>query len=197
VSQSQTEGAAPPRRSPWRLLPLAIFLVLAGVFLLRLFAGDASRLPSALIGRPAPPFTLPAVAGLAGVPGFSDGDLRQGQVSIVNIFASWCGPCHQEHATLMAMARDAALKEKGVRLYGLSYKDEAPNAVQFLTDGGNPYAAVGADLSGRTAIDFGVYGVPETFIIRGDGTVAYKYVGPLSPQAFALTLLPQIEKAMK
>ncbi|QGM48108.1 DsbE family thiol:disulfide interchange protein [Methylocystis heyeri] len=193
----ETGDAGPARRSLLRLLPLVVFLLLAAVFLFRLFAGDASRLPSALIGRPAPPFTLPAVQGLAGVPGFSDDELRQGHVSIVNIFASWCGPCHQEHATLMAIGRDAALKEKGVRLYGLSYKDEAPNAVQFLTDGGNPYAAVGADLSGRTAIDFGVYGVPETFIIKGDGTVAYKYVGPLSAQAFALTLLPEIEKAMK
>jgi cytochrome c biogenesis protein CcmG, thiol:disulfide interchange protein DsbE len=197
VSRLETGDAGPARRSLLRLLPLVVFLLLAAVFLFRLFAGDASRLPSALIGRPAPPFTLLAVQGLEGVPGFSDDDLRQGHVSIVNIFASWCGPCHQEHATLMAMGRDAALKEKGVRLYGLSYKDEAPNAVRFLTDGGNPYAAVGADLSGRTAIDFGVYGVPETFIIKGDGTVAYKYVGPLSAQAFALTLMPEIEKAMK
>src|SRR5208283_462168 len=169
---------------------------LAGLFLLRLFAGDASRLPSALIGRPAPPFALPAVVGLKGVPGLGDENLREGHVSVVNVFASWCAPCHAEHATLMALAGDPALTAKGVRLYGLSYKDEPANALKFLTDDGNPYAAIGADLSGRTAIDFGVYGVPETFIVKGDGTVAYKFVGPLSPQALAATLIPEIEKAM-
>ncbi len=197
MSEPQAQGARPSKRSLLRLLPLGVFLLLASVFLLRLFAGDASRLPSALLGRPTPPFTLPAVAGLAGVPGFSDDELRQGHVSIVNVFASWCGPCHQEHQTLMALSRDPAMKEKGVGIYGLSYKDQAVNAVKFLTDDGDPYAAVGADLTGRTAIDFGVYGVPETFVIKGDGTVAYKYVGPLTPQAVALTLLPEIEKAMK
>jgi cytochrome c biogenesis protein CcmG, thiol:disulfide interchange protein DsbE len=197
VSEPSIQDHAPPQRSLLRLLPLGVFIVLAGLFLIRLFAGDASRLPSALLGRPAPPFTLAPVQGLAGVPGLSDDDLRQGHVSLINVFASWCGPCHQEHAALMALARDGALKEKGVRLYGLSYKDEPANAVKFLTDDGNPYAAVGADLTGRTAIDFGVYGVPETFIIKGDGTVAYKYVGPLTAQAIALTLLPEIEKAGK
>lgn len=196
MSDPQTQGAL-QQRSLLRLLPLGVFVLLAALFLVRLFAGDASRLPSALLGRPVPPFTLPSVDGLAGVPGFSDEELRKGHVSLVNVFASWCAPCHQEHATLMALARDPAFREKGLRLYGLSYKDDPPNAVKFLTDDGNPYAAVGADLTGRTAIDFGVYGVPETFIIKGDGTVAYKFVGPLTPQALAMTLVPEIEKAMK
>lgn len=196
MSDPQAQSAV-QQRSLLRLLPLGVFALLAALFLVRLFAGDASRLPSALLGRPAPPFTLAAVEGLPGVPGFSDGELRQGHVSLVNVFASWCAPCHQEHATLMALTRDSAFREKGLRLYGLSYKDDPPNAVKFLTDDGNPYAAVGADLTGRTAIDFGVYGVPETFVIKGDGTVAYKFVGPLTPQALATTLLPEIEKAMK
>jgi cytochrome c biogenesis protein CcmG/thiol:disulfide interchange protein DsbE len=196
VSQPQAQDA-PPQRSLMRLLPLGVFALLAGLFMLRLFAGDASRLPSALLGRPAPPFTLPAVEGLSGVSGFSDAELRQGHVSLVNVFASWCAPCHLEHATLMALAREPAFKEKGLRLYGLSYKDDPPNAVKFLTDDGNPYSAVGGDITGRTAIDFGVYGVPETFVIKGDGTVAYKFVGPLTPQALETTLLPEIEKAMK
>jgi cytochrome c biogenesis protein CcmG/thiol:disulfide interchange protein DsbE len=189
---TQTQG-----RSALRLAPLAVFLLLAGLFLARLYGGDASRLPSALIGRPAPTFKLPAVDGLAGVPGFGDAELRAGHVSIVNVFASWCGPCHAEHRTLMALGADAGLKAKGVKLYGLSYKDEAANAVGFLRDDGNPYAAVGADPLGRAAIDFGVYGVPETFIIKGDGTIAYKFVGPLSPRALAETLIPEIEKAAK
>jgi cytochrome c biogenesis protein CcmG/thiol:disulfide interchange protein DsbE len=196
LSESK-ELDAPRQNSLLRLLPLGVFIVLAALFLLRLFAGDASRLPSALIGRPAPPFALPAVEGLKGVPGFGDENLREGHVSVVNIFASWCAPCHAEHATLMALARDPALKAKGLRLYGLSYKDEPANARKFIEGDGNPYAAIGADLSGRTAIDFGVYGVPETFIVKGDGTIAYKFVGPLSPQAVAVTLIPEIEKAMK
>lgn len=191
--QATPDGAP---RSPLRFLPLALFALLAGVFLIRLFAGDASRIPSALIGKPAPVFALPTVEGLADVPGLSSEDLRQGHVSLVNVFASWCAPCRVEHPVLMAIARDEKLKEKGVRLYGLSYKDEPANARGFLQEGGNPYARIGADPAGRTAIDFGVYGVPETFVIRGDGTIAYKFVGPLTSSALAVTLIPEIEKAM-
>ena len=183
-------------RSALRFLPLALFALLALVFLVRLFAGDASRIPSALIGRPAPAFDLPALEGLAGVPGLSTEDLHKGHVSLVNVFASWCGPCRQEHAVLMAIAGDAALKAKGVELYGLSYKDEAAKALGFLEEGGNPFARVGVDPAGRTAIDFGVYVVPETFVIKGDGTIAYRFVGPLTPSAAATTLIPEIKKAM-
>jgi cytochrome c biogenesis protein CcmG, thiol:disulfide interchange protein DsbE len=196
VSAPETSNA-PRQNILLRLAPLAIFLLLAALFLIRLYSGDASRLPSALIGLPAPPFTLPAVEGLPNAPGFSDADLRQGRVSLVNVFASWCGPCHTEHATLVALAQDPALAAKGMRIFGLSYKDEAANAVQFLRREGNPYAAVGADMTGRVAIDFGVYGVPETFVLKGDGTIAYKFVGPLSPQSVATVLLPEIEKASK
>ncbi|MFY9658370.1 MAG: DsbE family thiol:disulfide interchange protein [Methylocystis sp.] len=184
-------------RSWLRLAPLGVFLLLAGLFVVRLFSGDPSKLPSALIGRPAPAFTLPAVEGLRGVVGFSDANLREGHVSVINVFASWCAPCRAEAPVLMAFAHDAALKAQGVRLYGLSYKDEAANAVRFLTEDGNPFDAVGADTAGRTAIDFGVYGVPETFVVRGDGVVAYKLVGPLTPYALEKTLLPEIEKALK
>jgi cytochrome c biogenesis protein CcmG/thiol:disulfide interchange protein DsbE len=189
-----SDAVAP--RSALRFLPLALFALLALVFLVRLFSGDASRIPSALIGKPAPDFDLPALEGLAGVPGLSTGDLRKGHVSLVNVFASWCGPCRQEHPALMAIAGDEALKAKGVELYGLSYKDETSKALGFLEEGGNPFARVGVDPAGRTAIDFGVYGVPETFVIRGDGTIAYKFVGPLTPSAIATTLIPEIEKAM-
>ena len=185
-------------RSPWlRLAPLGVFVALAGLFGVRLYSGDSSKLPSALIGRPTPVFALPPVEGLKGVAGFGEANLRAGHVSIVNVFASWCAPCRAEQPVLMTLAQDPTLKSAGVKLYGLSYKDDAANAVRFLSDEGNPFDAVGADSAGRTAIDFGVYGVPETFIVRGDGVVAYKFVGPLSPRALEQTLMPQIEKAMK
>lgn len=189
------EPGAPRQGSLLRLLPLGVFILLAGLFLLRLFAGDASRLPSALIGRPAPPFALPAVEGIEGVPGFSDENLREGHVSLVNVFASWCAPCHAEHATLMALARDPALRDKGVRLYGLSYKDEPANARKFIEGDGNPYAAIGADFTGRAAIDFGVYGVPETFVVRGDGAIAFKQIGPIDAVALESAVKPAILKA--
>lgn len=183
-----------PRRSPLRFLPLVVFALLAAVFLVRLFAGDASRIPSALIGKPAPEFDLPALSGL-GVQGLSTADLRKGHVSVINIFASWCAPCRQEHPVLMSLAKDETLKGLGVELYGLSYKDEAANALNFLQGEGNPFQRVGVDPAGRTAIDFGVYGVPETFVVKGDGTIAYKFIGPLTPSAAATTLLPEIRKA--
>lgn len=190
-----SEPVTAPARSPLRFLPLALFALLAVLFLVRLFAGDASRIPSALIGKPAPNFDLPALAGLTGAPGLSTSDLRKGHVSVVNIFASWCAPCRQEHPLLMALSGDEKLKAIGAEVYGLSYKDEAANALAFLHEEGNPFQRVGVDPAGRTAIDFGVYGVPETFVIQGDGTIAYKFIGPLSPSALATTLIPEIVKA--
>jgi cytochrome c biogenesis protein CcmG/thiol:disulfide interchange protein DsbE len=190
-----SERATEAPRSPLRFLPLILFGLLAALFLVRLFGGDASRIPSALIGKPAPQFDLPALEGLKDAPGFATADLRQGHVTLVNIFASWCAPCRQEHPVLMALANDEALKGKGVALYGLSYKDEAANALGFLTEEGNPFQRVGVDRAGRTAIDFGVYGVPETFVVKGDGTIAYKFIGPLTPSAVATVLIPEIEKA--
>ncbi len=189
------DDADAPQRSPLRFLPLALFALLAALFMIRLFAGDASRLPSALIGKPAPNFDLPALEGLANTPGLSTADLRKGHVSLVNIFASWCAPCRQEHPVLMSLAKDERLKAQGVEIYGLSYKDEPANGLGFLQEAGNPFQRVGVDPAGRTAIDFGVYGVPETFVIKGDGTIAYKFVGPLTPSSAATTLLPEIEKA--
>mgnify|MGYP006266925613 CR=1 FL=1 len=185
----------PPPRSALRFLPLILFALLAALFLVRLFAGDAARLPSALINKPAPSFDLPALSGLETTPGLKTEDLRQGHVSLVNVFASWCAPCRQEHPTLMQLSRDEALKAMGVELYGLSYKDEQENALGFLKEEGNPFQRIGVDPAGRTAIDFGVYGVPETFVVAGDGTIAYKFVGPLTPEAVAKTLLPTIQRA--
>lgn len=185
----------PQPRSALRFLPLILFALLAALFLVRLFAGDAARLPSALIDKPAPTFDLPALAGLETTPGLKTEDLRQGHVSIVNVFASWCSPCRQEHPTLMQLSGNETLKAMGAELYGLSYKDEPENALGFLKEDGNPFQRIGVDPAGRTAIDFGVYGVPETFIVAGDGTIAYKFVGPLSPDAVTKILLPAIQRA--
>jgi cytochrome c biogenesis protein CcmG/thiol:disulfide interchange protein DsbE len=188
------EDAEPPRRR--RLLtlaPLLIFGALALLFFARLFAGDASHIPSALIGQSAPPLDLPALDGSAGL---KDADLRQGHVSVVNIFASWCVPCHEEHAILLDLAADKALAAEGVRLIGVAQKDDPENIRRFLGAKGDPYSRIGVDRDGRAGIDWGVYGVPETFIVKGDGTIAFKLVGPMSAATLASVVRPQIEKAM-
>jgi cytochrome c biogenesis protein CcmG/thiol:disulfide interchange protein DsbE len=185
------------RRVRLVFLPLIVFGAIVVLFLIRLFAGDASKLPSALIGREVPHFNLPPIAGLADRPGLSDSDLRQGHVTLVNVFASWCIPCHQEHPQLLALSQNEALKKAGVTIVGIAYKDTPENARRFLGQAGDPYARVGADASGLTGIDFGVYGVPETYIVKGDGKIAYKFVGPISPDTIKDTILPQIEKAQQ
>ncbi len=162
------------------LLPVLIFLGLALLFFVRLFAGDPSKVPSALIGRPVPTFSLPALPGLqaagAPIPGLSTEDLK-GRVTIVNVWASWCGPCREEHPALMELAKDPAF-----RVVGINYKDLSENARRFLGALGNPFQAVGVDANGRAAIDWGVYGVPETFVIGPDGTIRHKHIGPLLPE---------------
>ena len=171
-------GAARPRRLLY-LLPVLVFTALALLFLIRLFSGDPSRVPSALIGRPVPAFALEPLPGLAQagqpVPGLSDADLK-GRVTVVNVWASWCGPCRQEHPMLIALARNPS-----IRVVGINYKDNPENARRFLGALGNPFAAVGVDGNGRAAIDWGVYGVPETFVIGPDGTIRHKHIGPLAP----------------
>jgi cytochrome c biogenesis protein CcmG/thiol:disulfide interchange protein DsbE len=185
-----------PRRVILALIPLVIFLALASLFLSRL-GTDASRVPSALIGRSVPTFSLPPLEGMP-QPGFSDADLKKGSgVTLINVFASWCGPCRDEHPQLMTLAKNEVLKARGLRIAGLNYKDLPGNAKSFLNDLGNPYSLIGTDRSGRTGIDFGVYGVPETFVVRADGTIAYKFIGPISEQALKAVLIPEIEKAMK
>ena len=167
--------------------------MLAALLFVRLYAGDPSKLPSALIGQSAPPLTLP---GLDGAAGLTDADLRQGHVSVVNVFGSWCEPCRFEHPTLLALASDAALKQKGVVVYGVAQKDSSENVRRFLGALGDPYAKVGLDPDGRAGIDWGVYGVPETFIVRGDGAIAYKVVGPMTADTLETEVRPQILKAM-
>lgn len=187
-----TAAQTPPRPGSRRLLvllPLLFFGALAGVFLLRLGAGDPSTLPSALIGREVPKFTLPPLE--PGGKGLTDADLRRGRVTLVNVFASWCGPCHEEHPMLMKLAQDRRFD-----LIGINYKDLPENARRFIGAKGDPFKAIGVDANGRTAIDWGVYGVPETFVVRGDGTIAFKLVGPVTDKSLAASLEPEIVKAL-
>jgi len=188
--------AAEARQRPRRrlvYLPLFAFVIVAALLFARLYAGDPSRLPSVIIGQGAPPLTLP---GIDGGRGLTDADLRQGHVSLVNVFGSWCEPCHLEHPNLMTLAADPTLKAKGVAIYGMAQKDSAENVRRFLGAKGDPYAKVGLDADGRAGIDWGVYGVPETFIVRGDGEIVYKVIGPITPEALESEVKPQILKAM-
>ena len=189
-----SDGQKPSRR--WLVaLPLFGFLAVAALFLLRLYGGDPSRIPSALIGRPAPQTTLPALEGLvhngAPVPGL-DPALFKGKVSVVNVWASWCVPCHDEAPLFVALARDTRLQ-----IVGINYKDSPDNARRFLGRYGNPFAAVGVDGNGRASIEWGVYGVPETFVVGRDGTIRYKLVGPVTPANLDSVLKVEIEKALK
>ncbi|PWJ74828.1 cytochrome c biogenesis protein CcmG/thiol:disulfide interchange protein DsbE [Pseudaminobacter salicylatoxidans] len=186
----ETQEPKPPRRRLLLLLPLVIFLVLAGIFLTQLMSGrDVSAIPSALIGHTAPETKLPPLEGIS-LPGIDSANFA-GKVTLVNVFASWCAPCREEHPVFMALSQD-----KRFDIVGLNYKDKPENARRFLGDLGNPYHAVGVDENGRAAIDWGVYGVPETFVIGRDGKIAYKHVGPLSPESARSVLLPEVEKAL-
>jgi cytochrome c biogenesis protein CcmG/thiol:disulfide interchange protein DsbE len=176
------------------VLPLAAFIALAALFLYRLGAGDPSKLPSALIGRMAPATDLPALEGLTRdgnpVPGLNSASFA-GKVTLVNVWASWCVPCHDEAPLLDQLAQD-----KRIRIAGINYKDVPDNARRFLNRYGNPFAAAGVDANGRASIDWGVYGVPETFLIGRDGAIAYKMVGPITAENLVKVLQPEIEKAL-
>jgi cytochrome c biogenesis protein CcmG/thiol:disulfide interchange protein DsbE len=172
---------------------------LAGLFLTQLLSGhDPAALPSALIGQTAPTTVLPPLAGLRSpdgqpVPGLTSE--RDGAPRLVNVFASWCAPCREEHPMLLALARDPAVKASGLRIEGLNYKDRPDQALGFLAALGNPYARVGTDERGAAAIDWGVYGVPETFLVGADGRILWKQTGPLSERAIRDGLLPALGKA--
>jgi cytochrome c biogenesis protein CcmG/thiol:disulfide interchange protein DsbE len=179
----------PQRSRLWvAAIPVVVFGGLAVLFWKGL-SGNPSEIPSALIGKPVPEFSLPAIDGI-GVPGFDAASLRQGGVTVVNVWASWCGPCRIEHPLLMALG-----KRTDIRLVGLNYKDEPENARRFLGTLGMPYAAAVADQAGRAAVDWGVYGVPETFVIDGNGIIRFKYIGPLTADGVAAKLDPEIDKA--
>jgi cytochrome c biogenesis protein CcmG/thiol:disulfide interchange protein DsbE len=184
-----------PRRSWLLMLPLLAFVALAAIFWFRLGDRDPSRIPSALIGRPAPTTTLPALDGLvingAAVPGI-DPMTFKGKVSIVNVWASWCVPCHEEAPLLTALSAD-----KRIQLVGINYKDAPDNARRFLGRYGNPFSIVGVDGNGRASIEWGVYGVPETFIVGRDGRIAYKLIGAVTPENIDTVLKVEIDKALK
>jgi cytochrome c biogenesis protein CcmG, thiol:disulfide interchange protein DsbE len=194
MSEIDQSDASPPRR-PWLMaLPLVAFAALAALFWFGLQAGDPSRIPSALIGRPAPQTALPALDGLVAngsqVPGL-DPKMFQGKVSLVNVWASWCVPCHDEAPLLTQLGQD-----KRLQLVGINYKDSPDNARRFLGRYGNPFGIVGVDGNGRAAIEWGVYGVPETFIVGRDGTILYKLVGPVTPENIDTVLKTEIDKAL-
>ena len=194
MTEVSSDNPGTKKRNLFVLLPLVAFLGLAALFFVRLGAGDASRLPSALIGHPAPKTDLPPLAGLErngkGVPGLSNATF-EGAVTLVNVWASWCVPCADEVPFLEQLSRD-----KRIQLVGINYKDSADNARRFLNRYGNPFLASGADDNGRTSIDWGVYGVPENFLIGRDGRIAYKLVGPITAENLVKELTPEIEKAL-
>jgi cytochrome c biogenesis protein CcmG/thiol:disulfide interchange protein DsbE len=175
------------RRGWLYLLPVALFALVAIVF----YGGletETNVLPSPLIDKPAPEFTLPALAG--GEPGFSSADLL-GKVSLVNVFASWCVPCRAEHPVLNALSRS-----KRVPIYGINYKDKTEAARSWIAELGNPYTRIGAD-EGRIGIEWGVYGVPETFVVDRSGRIRYKHVGPLTEDDLDRKILPLIASLEK
>lgn len=196
MSEPIEPGEEKPGRS-WLLtaLPLVVFLALAAVFYKQLAGGGAtSDLPSALIGRDAPKSNMEPLIGLKEngqqVPAFTS-ELYADKVSLVNVWASWCAPCRQEHPLLVELR-----KNDDVQILGLNYKDKTENALRFLGQLGNPYDAVGVDPKGRVAIEWGVYGVPETFVVNSDGVIIHRHVGPLTAEIMTKTILPIIQRAV-
>src|SRR5437764_2402690 len=188
-------GEKPARRRLLVLLPLVVFVALAALFLFRLGSGDPSRIPSALIGHPAPETNMPPVAGLLArdgkpLPGLVAAGFK-GAVTLVNVWASWCVPCHDEAPLLSALGEDSR-----IRVVGINYKDQPDNARRFLGRYGNPFAAAGTDSNGRASMEWGVYGVPETFLVGRDGRIAHKLVGPITPANLDAVLKPEIEKEL-
>ncbi len=186
MSRTDEYPTAPTRgRNLLVFLPLALAALLTVVLAWGL-TRDPSALPSTLIGKAVPDFALPPVKGRT--LGLSSADLK-GEVSLVNVFASWCVACREEHPLFMALAAQGT-----VPLHGLNYKDQPDDAAKWLDSLGDPYTRTGADISGRVAIDWGVYGVPETFVVGADGRIAYKHIGPVNEEVLNRTILPLVEE---
>lgn len=171
------------RIPPLMVVPPVVFAALAGVFYFGL--GGDNQLPSALVGREAPALALEPLADLPSIPGDMAAD---GEVKLVNFWASWCAPCRIEHPNLTALAAE------GIPVYGVNYKDRPAAAAGFLAELGNPYRATGADESGRNALEWGVYGVPETFVVDGEGKILFRFAGPVTQRVIADKLRPLLEK---
>ncbi len=171
----------------WMLIPVLVFAAIGALFIAGLDREDARLLPSALIDKPAPTFELPPL--IEGEPGFSTADLKTGDVTVVNIWASWCVPCRVEHPEIEKLAKS------GVTVHGLNYRDSRANALSFLDELGDPFTLIGFDDKGRQGIEWGVYGVPETFVLTGDGRIVYKHIGPIQNDDLETKLMPAIEKA--
>ena len=167
------------------LLPVAVFAGLGGFFLSVLYREDPDVLPSTRVGEPAPALS---VAELPGRTPLDPAVLRDGEVKLVNFWASWCVPCRVEHPQLETLSDT-------VPVYGINYKDDPAKADRFLEELGDPFTAIGADTEARTGIDWGVYGLPETFVVDGDGIVTYRFVGPITASVIEDTILPEIERA--
>ena len=172
----------------WMLVPALGAIAVLAVFMLGLNREDGGRdLPSTLIGKPVPEFELPSLH--EGKPGLSTADLRAPGVKLVNIWASWCVPCRAEHPKLVELA------EMGLPVHGINYKDTDANALKFLAELGDPFTLIGADRRGRVGIEWGVYGVPETFVIDGEGRIVYKHIGPIQGSDIEKKILPAVEEA--
>ena len=190
-----TEGGGLRTRVVLAALPLAIFIGLAAIFWTQLNSGrNISEIPSALIGTKAPWRDLEPLAGAVRngvpVPALS-ADGSQGKLTLVNFWASWCVPCRQEHPIILSLSKDPRLN-----VVGVNYKDGSENALRFLGELGNPYSAIGLDPNGKMAIDWGVYGIPESYLVGPDGTILYKKVGPFDDKSLKEGLYPAIEKAL-
>ena len=185
IAPAQSSEANGPRLRPALVAPLAVFAGIAAVLAAGLTL-NPREIPSPLIGKPVPRFELPPVRGRT--PGLASADLK-GEVSMVNVFASWCVACKEEHAVLMQMKRQGL-----VPIHGLNYKDRPENAEKWLDELGDPYIRTGTGIDGRVAIDWGVYGVPESFVIDRERRIAYKIIGPVTPNVLDETLRPLIAR---
>ncbi|WP_026620141.1 cytochrome c biogenesis protein CcmG, thiol:disulfide interchange protein DsbE [Ensifer sp. WSM1721] len=199
---TSTQAPRPDERKPGPLryllaaLPLLIFAALALIFWSQLNSGrDVSEIPSALIGTKAPKLDLPPLEGAvtpAGqpMPALTDAAVK-GKLTLVNVWASWCVPCRQEHPIILELSKDPRLT-----VVGINYKDRNDNALRFLGELGNPFSAIGVDPNGKAAIDWGVYGIPESYLVGADGTILYKRVGPFDEKSLKEGLMPAIDKAL-